>query len=241
MKSMFRQPLLVLWVSLCAWTSGPWMKAALAAEEVVYYSDGLALKGTLCKPKGEGPFPVVLYHHGGFGDFIGGAPRETCAALAGAGFIGFAPIRRKDLSMEGNLDDVLAAVEFAKHLPEADPQRIGMIGFSRGGLLALMAAGQGTGFKAIVLMAPAPGRGHLEAFLPSARTISAPVLLMVAENDKGQADHVAIARRIKEALEAAGREVKFLLYPPYGNDGHRMFFEVGAYWKDVEDFLKKNL
>ena len=34
--------------------------------------------------------------------------------------------------------------------------------------------------------------------------------------------------------------MEFILYPPYKNDGHRMFFEIGGYWKDVLKFLDAN-
>ena len=56
-------------------------------EKVIYSKGRNTLSGSLCKPQGTGPFPVVVYNHGGTGPIIGGAPEETCTALAEAGFL----------------------------------------------------------------------------------------------------------------------------------------------------------
>ncbi len=42
---------------------------------------------------------------------------------------------------------------------------------------------------------------------------------------------------LAEALESAGSSVEYILYPPYGDDGHELFFEVDDYWSDVTTFL----
>jgi hypothetical protein len=42
-------------------------------------------------------------------------------------------------------------------------------------------------------------------------------------------------------LKQAGCDVTYIVYPPYQRDGHRMFFELGAYWTDVVAFLKRHL
>lgn len=211
------------------------------AEEVTYRSGTLVLRGFLSKPDGKGPFPVVIYNHGGKGKAIGGAPLETSEALARAGFVGFSPIRRTEISFEGNLQDVLSAIDYVKRLEFVDPDRIGIIGFSRGGILALTTAIERSDLKAIVVMAAAPGRGQAEQVIRRIDKITAPVLLMVAENDQSPADHVRIIKEFKEALERAGKEVNLILYPPFGSDGHEMFFELGDYWKDVLKFLKQRL
>ncbi|MBI1953879.1 MAG: dienelactone hydrolase family protein [Candidatus Omnitrophica bacterium] len=218
-------------------------EAASGAVQVdeVRYRDDPELTGTLAIPQGEGPFPAVIYNHGGFGGFIAGPPRETAQALAQAGYVGLSPIRRDDVAMEGNLEDVLAAVDYVKGLEKVDPHRIALLGFSRGGLLVLMAAAERTDLTAIVLMAPAPGRGHLGPVLDRLNRVHVPVLLMVASNDEKQADHVGIAKEIHQRLKAEGKNSKLIVYPPYGSDGHRLFFEVGAYWKDLLAFLQTYL
>jgi dienelactone hydrolase len=213
---------------------------------VTYRSGNPTLTGYLCKPEGPGPFAAVIYNHGGLGHIIGGAPRETCQALAAAGYVGFSPIRRQTRPLHGHLDDVTAALSHVRGLDMVDPNRLAMIGFSRGGLLTLGAASRGANLRAVVIMASALGRGHLEAELARAGDMTAPVLILVAENDIGSRrtmgqNLVEASRRIDRELKAAGRTSKLIVYPSYGDDGHAMFFEVGAYWADVEKFLNDHL
>jgi dienelactone hydrolase len=216
------------------------------AREVVYTTTPETLTGYLCRPSGAGPFPAVVYNHGGVGNIIGGAPQETCEALAGGGFVGFSPIRRKTRSMAGHLDDVQAGLDYLLRLDYVDRNRVAMAGFSRGGALTFMAAARGAPIKAAVIMAsaiPPPQSGFT---FGDAVKIRVPVLLLVAENDtgsrktKGQ-NTLAGMRRMSAVLTEAGNTPKLIVYPPYRGDGHEMFFEIGAYWTDSVEFLKKHL
>ena len=213
---------------------------------VTYRTGEPILTGYLCKPEGPGPFAAVLYNHGGLGHIIGAAPRATCRALAASGFVGFSPIRRPTRPLHGHLDDVMAGLDHLRGLDAVDPRRLAMIGFSRGGLLTLMAARRGASLRAVVIMASAEGRGHLDAELADAGAVTAPVLILVAENDTGSRrtmgqDLARASRRIDRALRAAGRESTLIVYPPHGEDGHALFFEIGSYWPDVEKVLHDHL
>ncbi|MFQ6088267.1 MAG: dienelactone hydrolase family protein [Candidatus Methanofastidiosia archaeon] len=213
-------------------------------KEVTYQSES-TLKGYLCKPEGSGPFPAVIYNHGGKGGIIGGAPKETCEALAKAGFVGFSPIRREELSLKRNLDDVFAGIKYVRTLDYVDSDLIGIIGFSRGGFLTFLAASQEPDFKAIIIMASAPPSYSDEEFYSDASKISAPVLILVAENDlpskiNGYQNLVESAEKMKDTFKAAGKNVQLIIYPPYKDNGHLMFFEVGDYWKDVVEFLQRS-
>ena len=215
-------------------------------REVTYTPTPETLKGYLCRPSGAGPFPAVTYNHGGVGDIIGGAPKETCEALAAAGFVGFAPIRRQTRSIAGNPDDVQAGLDYLLGLDYVDRNRVAMAGFSRGGALTFMAAARGAPIKAVVIMAsavPPPQSGFI---FGDAVKIRVPVLLLVAENDTGSRKTMGQnifegMRRMSAALTEAGNTPKLIVYPPYKSDGHEMFFEIGAYWTDVVEFLKKHL
>lgn len=213
-------------------------------REVVYTKGGLNLSGYLCKPKGQGPFPTVVYNHGGGGGVIGGAPEETCDFLARSNFVGFSPIRRKDNDLDKNLSDVLTAVDYVKGLEYVDNSHIGIMGFSRGGLLTFIAAGQGGDFAVTIIMASAPpGKSDLDSL---AKKFSGPTLILVSKNDTPEnnnekQDHVIVAKQMKDTLEAAEKEVELTIYPPYKENGHLMFFEIGDYWDDVIEFLEKHL
>lgn len=197
----------------------------------------------LCYLKGEGPLPAVIYNHGGKGGQIGGSPKETCEALAKMGVVGYAPIRQKTASLRADIHNVLTAVDDMKKLRKVDSGRLGIMGFSSGALLALETAiKRAEDFRAIILMAPAPGeRGRLEKLLEDADQISAPVLILVAQNDTMRVNHVEWSRKTYRALKEAGKEVQLIEYPPFGTDGHRMFFGVGSYWQDVTRFLHLTL
>ena len=235
----------VVWLALLA---VGWPPTRAAAATVNYQSGNRVLKAYLCIPEANGPLPVVIFNHGGFGPHIGGAPEETCRALAKAGFIGFSPIRRTEKALMSNLDDVFAAVAHVGTLPNVDASRMAIMGFSRGALLTILAASRHPhDFAAVVLMAPAPPRpGTEREFYRDARNISAPVLLLVAENDLPQynnehQDHVALTKTLRDRLLDAGIYARLLIYPPYRSNGHMMFFEVGDYWNDVVQFLHEPL
>ena len=223
-------------------TSAP-VQVIPGTSEVTYQSGELELQGYLCIPPGVGPFPAVVYNHGGREGQIGGPPRETCEALAQDGYVGFSPIRRATESMAGHIDDVLAGVDYVTRLEYVDRNRLGIMGFSRGGLLTFMAATRRSSFSAVVIMAPAPGRGpnNLQQSLSDAANVTAPVLILVSENDTAPNDLVQLSHMVKDALEAAGKQATLIMYPPYGNDGHLMFFEIGDYWIDIQQFLAENL
>lgn len=212
-------------------------------KQVVYTKGGLNLSGFLCKPKGQGPFPAVVYNHGGTGEVIGGAPKETCDFLARSNFVGFSPIRRKDTDLDKNLSDVQVAVDYVKRLAYVDGGHVGIMGFSRGGLLTYITATENE-FAAHIIMASAPpGKVNLNKL---AKSFSGPTLILVSKNDtpknnSEKQNHVAVAKQMKSALEAAEKEVELIIYPSFKENGHLMFFEIGDYWEDVIEFLNKNL
>ncbi|MBN94404.1 MAG: hypothetical protein CL928_10070 [Deltaproteobacteria bacterium] len=196
----------------------------------------------LCTPKGSGPYPGVLYNHGGLGDVVGGDLEGTCRALAEAGYLAYAKKRRETTSLAGHLDDVLAGVDTLLGVPDVDDTRLGVLGFSRGGLLSLqLALERPELWDAVVLMAPAPGNGAMGQTLEDVSALAAPVLLLVSENDTFQSNHVQINLDVEAALLAAGKEVEAIVYPPFADDGHTLFFEVGDYWPDVLSFLSEHI
>ena len=228
---------------LSIFTLGGWSGTSIA-DKVTLDSGGHKLKGTLCRPGGTGPFPAVVYHHGGGGNAIGGSPEDTCRALAKAGFIGLSLIRRSTKPLQGHLEDAEVAVDYIKQRDEVDSGRIGVIGFSRGGLLAWQQAARRNDLAALVIMGVAVNR---QLNFADAGNIPAPVLLLVSKNDTGSRytkgrNTLKFTRRAADALKQAGRDIEFIVYPSFRNDGHTLFFEVRSeYWKDVTRFLKSHL
>jgi len=196
-----------------------------------------------CTPGGAGPFPGVSYNHGGLGDQIGGDLEGTCRGLAEAGYVAYSKKRRESVPLDGHLDDVRDGIDTLIGSQGVDTSRIAIVGFSRGGLLTLQAALEWPSeWNAVVLMAPAPGNNSMTETLQDVSALAAPVLIQVSENDLFQADHVQIVEDVKAAFDAAGKEYTSYLYPPYGDDGHELFWEVqDPYWSDLLDFLAEHL
>lgn len=110
-------------------------------------------------PAGSGPFPGVLYNHGGAGTALGGDPLESAAQLACSGYIGYAK-RRVLLDIDDSYFEAEAGLDELLDLGDSDldPDRIGVMGYSRGGLYSLRLTELRSGaFAAAVLMASAPG------------------------------------------------------------------------------------
>jgi dipeptidyl aminopeptidase/acylaminoacyl peptidase len=111
-----------------------------------YLSDGLRVKGRLYLPNRDGRRPVVVFNHDG----ISGISREhhlSSLRLARRGYVVFSPSYRGEDGSEGMVEiakgevrDVLNALPLLRGLPEADPDRIAMVGASHGALISLLAA-----------------------------------------------------------------------------------------------------
>lgn len=132
---------------------------------VAYQSSGLAVGGILCYPEGGLPRAAVLHLHGGLGGAIHNAEGnilETCINWALLhDRVAFAPSYRGQDGGEGSVelckgeaDDVAAAALMVRNLPIVDPTRVGIVGGSIGGCVALRAAALIPNLKAVVAYVP---------------------------------------------------------------------------------------
>lgn len=119
--------------------------------------DGTLLAGTLSMPKGKGPFPAVVLvtgsgpqdrdetieNHKPFKVIADYLTKQDIAVLRyddrgiGKSTGDFTKSTTADFSK-----DALAALAFLKEQDQVDPHKIGIIGHSEGGLIALLLAGQ---------------------------------------------------------------------------------------------------
>ncbi len=133
-------------------------------DEITYVSDGLRVKGHLVVPKTPGPHPCLVYNRGGNREFGANSPRRVAlrlARFASWGYVVVASQYRGNAGGEGqeefggsDVDDVLNLIPLLESIPaEADASRIGVVGFSRGGLMTYLALARTDRFRAAVIAA----------------------------------------------------------------------------------------
>jgi len=109
-----------------------------------YGSDGLRVQGMLAVPDGDGPFPLVLFNHGGFDgmrdDELDGIGREAVArgvAVAAAMYRGEGESEGEVEYCLGEVDDVLNMVPALDGLVQTTGDTVAM-GSSHGACISLM-------------------------------------------------------------------------------------------------------
>jgi dienelactone hydrolase len=200
----------------------------------------------LCRPEGEGPFPVVVYNHGSIVDEVGYLRAAElgynldgiCHNLAQEDFLAFLPLRRSGaVDIPQHRKEVLQSLDYVLTQPEADASRVALMGFSRGALLTLMVGVERVDLDALVILAPAPGRGHFAQAVERVVSLNAPVLLLVEASDSPEI--LQDFQALKQALHSHGKEVRAIRYTRGG--GHRLFWDVSYGWEDPKAFLPEKL
>lgn len=217
-----------------------------------YRSGSEEIQALLCRPEGAGPFPAVVYNHGSVVDghgyigarHVGYDMDGTCEALAKEGVVALLPIREPTprgkgfMRYEERYKDVVAgAVDYVKTRPDVDPSRVALMGFSMGGLTSLIAGVERNDLKALLLLAPAWGRGRMAEAVERVPSLNAPVLLLVEAGD----DQPILrgVELLEQALKTRGKDARVIRYDRGG--GHRLFYRVDYYWEDVRAFLREKL
>jgi carboxymethylenebutenolidase len=153
------------------------------ALSVQFPSNGLALRGWVYKPAGDGPFPAIVWNHGA--EKTPSARPELGLFCTQHGFAFFVPVRHGhspspgdyfgdaiqdyiasgadrasiqkkvvELAEESN-EDVVAALNWLKKQRYVNPDAIAVAGVSLGGLQALLAAEKGLDLRACIAFSPA--------------------------------------------------------------------------------------
>jgi len=130
---------------------------------------GQILRGTLYLPESQGEpsqtFPAVLLLHGFTGNRIetGFLFVQLGRALAAQGIAAvtfdFLHSGESDGSFDqmlvtGEIEDALRVSDWLKQQPFCDPSRMGLMGFSLGGLVAACVVGRVNDYQALTLLAP---------------------------------------------------------------------------------------
>lgn len=128
---------------------------------ITYKSDGLKIKGMMAQPKKDGKFPCIIYNRGGNRDF--GALKVdqrslNLAKLASHGYIVIASQYRGNGGSEGqeefggkDINDVLNLMDVLGEIEESDTTRVGMYGWSRGGMMTYLALAKSNKIKTAIV------------------------------------------------------------------------------------------
>jgi dipeptidyl aminopeptidase/acylaminoacyl peptidase len=113
---------------------------------IIYKSDSLLVNGIIAEPKRKGKFPVIIFNRGGNKEIGKVAKAKTLYSLLGftklveEGYVVIASCYRENDEFGGeDINDVLYLTETVKEIEKADSNRIGMLGWSRGGMMSYLA------------------------------------------------------------------------------------------------------
>lgn len=143
---MSKKAMLAILAVVCSCLLGAAVPGGEEIQQLYVLSyDGVYIPAALRKPAGNGPFPAVLFIHGGVG---GSGLKAAEAMLRGRvpahfhqlGYVGLATDYRRFHFGEDEIRDIVAAYQKLESLPFVDKNRIAVIGGSHGGYLAQMLA-----------------------------------------------------------------------------------------------------
>lgn len=128
---------------------------------IAYLSDGLRVNGFLVKPKKPGTYPCIIYNRGGnreYGSLKIAHGAITLGQIAREGYVVIASQYRGNGGSEGreayggdDIHDVTILPKVLAEIDGADTNRIGMYGWSRGGMMTYMALTSMQKIKAVVV------------------------------------------------------------------------------------------
>jgi len=238
-------------------------KSTAIKPATVKFGGGIGAVRALPRAKGKRPAVIILHERYGIDQHT----KDLTVKLAQAGFVGLAPDlfhrftgdrnvvlrgeQRVDLTDEGALADLNAAVEYLKKLPGVDASRIGIIGVCQSGRQpVLLAAKRNDIAGAVVLYGAIGGRewqGNELRPTPIEELIAqvtCPVLGVF-----GEADHIISLDdvvRFRNCFEKAKKSCQIGLYrdAPHGwlNDtmpGRYRQEAAHDAWKLMMAFMKK--
>jgi len=183
-----------------------------AEEEVTFHNAGITLAGTLTLPESGAPQPAVVMITGsgpqnrdeelfGFKPFHLIADHLTRNGIAVLRFddrgVGGSTGSVSEATTEDFARDVLAAVDFLKNRSDIDPERIGLIGHSEGGIVAPLASSMSDDVAFIVLVAGTS--------VPGAEILMEQGALIMRASGAAEADieqQIAFQKRTFEAIRS---------------------------------------
>lgn len=134
---------------------------AVSFYDIAYRSDGLAIRGFLALPPAVEPrMPAIIFNRGGSGQrgaLNAVSASQVLCLYASWGYVAIASNYRGTGGSEGteewgagDVDDAMHLLPLLRSFSYVDPDRIGLIGGSRGGMMALKMLTRTDDFRAAV-------------------------------------------------------------------------------------------
>lgn len=223
------------------------LSTAAQPNAVTFPSGEVVLHGDLYKPEGTGPFPGVIWYHGGGNPTPGSVEyRESAqlgAVFTGKGYVLFVPHRlgygrspRHDLVdafvygkrevrdklqlklIDMHMKDVIPALSFLKGLPYVDRNRIAMAGCSLGGIQTVLLSEKDIGFRAAVAFAAAAQSWRNAPDVRELMTGAVRKAALPILFVQAENDYdLTGSRTLVAEMEKLGKPHKLLIFAPFGN------------------------
>ena len=133
----------------------------IRTEKVTYISDGLKVTAYLVYPVLEGKYPCIIYNRGGNREFGSISKSKLAFILARVAYRGYIVIGSQYRGNDGgegreefggkDVNDVLNLIPLLKKLKNTDGSKIGIFGWSRGGMMTYLALSRNSEIKAVVV------------------------------------------------------------------------------------------
>ena len=205
---------------------------AIEAGPIQFSGEDAMLMGYLARPKGDGPFPVVLICHENRG--LTAHIQDVTRRLAKAGYVALAvdllsrqggtdavgsgnvPGALGNISPDQFVQDFRSGWQYLQTLPFADAERVGMVGFCFGGGVTWRMATHMPELKAAV---PFYGPHPPAEDVPN---INAAVLAIYGERDQRINQGIPA---VEAAMQAHGKIYEKVIYP---NADHAFHNDTGS-------------
>jgi len=238
---------MVHWAAVSGWQT----------DTVTFTSDGVSIRAYLARPthvEGQAPTVLILHEWWGLTEHI----KDLARRCAQAGYAALAPdlysrqgykvtddpqeaaALMNAVSSQHVLRDLNAAIRHLQAQPFVDPQRIGVVGLSMGGTIALTMAGHNSDLKAaVVFYGKVP---PIESF----RYLLCPVMFHHAVKD-GWVTRQEVDR-LSQGFEQQGKPGVVHIYPEadhaFFNDTRPEVYrapDAKLAWERTLDFFEKHL